>query len=84
MNYKALLVTETPEGKFERSIIKRSVDDLPKGDVLIRVHYSALNYKDGLSATGHKGITKRFPHTPGIEAAGIVVKSTSPLFSRKG
>lgn len=80
MQYKALLITESPNGKFERSIVKKNIDDLPKGDVLIRVHYSALNYKDSLSATGHKGITRNFPHTPGIEAAGIVEKSSSPLF----
>lgn len=80
MQYKALLVTETPAGKFERQIVERPIDDLPAGDVLVRVHYSALNYKDGLSATGHKGITKNFPHTPGIEAAGEVVSSTSDKF----
>ena len=80
MQYKALLITETQEGKFERSIVQRSIDDLPAGDILIRVHYSALNYKDGLSATGHKGITRKFPHTPGIEAAGIVEKSSSKKF----
>lgn len=80
MQYKALLITETPAGKFERSIVNREIDDLPAGDVLVRVHYSALNYKDGLSATGHKGITKKFPHTPGIEAAGKVVSSASEKF----
>jgi acrylyl-CoA reductase (NADPH) len=81
MNFKSLVITETPDGKFTRRIVKRDFSDLPAGDVLIRVHYSALNYKDGLSATGHKGITKRFPHTPGIEAAGIVEKSTSPDYA---
>jgi acrylyl-CoA reductase (NADPH) len=80
MQYKALLITETPNGKFERSIVQRNTDDLPPGNLLIRVHYSALNYKDGLSATGHKGISRNFPHTPGIEAAGIVEKSTSSTF----
>jgi acrylyl-CoA reductase (NADPH) len=80
MEFKALRITETPNGKFERSIIQRQVDDLPQGDVLIRIHYSALNYKDGLSATGHKGITKKFPHTPGIEAAGKVEKSSVSKF----
>jgi acrylyl-CoA reductase (NADPH) len=82
MQYKALLITETPNGKFERSIVQKNVDDLPAGDVLIRVHYSALNYKDGLSATGHKGITRKFPHTPGIEAAGRVEKSSSGTFKK--
>lgn len=80
MQYKALLITETPAGKFERQIVEKAIDDLPAGDVLVRVHYSALNYKDGLSATGHKGITKNFPHTPGIEAAGQVVASSSEQF----
>jgi putative YhdH/YhfP family quinone oxidoreductase len=82
MQFKALQITETPAGKFERSIIQRSINDLPKGDVLIRVHYSALNYKDGLSATGHKGISRNFPHTPGIEAAGQVEVSTVPQFKK--
>lgn len=80
MEYRALVVRETPEGKFERSIEKRSLEDLPRGEVLIRVHYSALNYKDGLSATGHRGITRQFPHTPGIEAAGRVEHSASSDF----
>jgi putative YhdH/YhfP family quinone oxidoreductase len=80
MNYRSLLITETPAGKFERQIVERPIEDLPPGEVLVRVHYSALNYKDGLSATGHKGITRKFPHTPGIEAAGKVVTSTSDKF----
>jgi NADPH:quinone reductase-like Zn-dependent oxidoreductase len=66
MLYKSLLISEREGGKFERSIVERKISDLPSGDVLIRVHYSALNFKDGLSATGHKGITRSFPHTPGI------------------
>jgi acrylyl-CoA reductase (NADPH) len=80
MNFKSLVVSESPDGKFHRQIVTRDISELPPGEVLIRVHYSALNYKDGLSATGHKGITKNFPHTPGIEAAGMVEKSTSPEF----
>ena len=55
-------------------------DDLPEGDVLIRVCYSSLNYKDGLSATGHKGVTKNYPHTPGIDAAGVVEESRDDAF----
>jgi len=80
MNYKALWVTESEPGKFQRSIVSRDIDELPDGDVLIRVEYSSLNYKDALSATGNKGITKNFPHTPGIDAAGIVEISRDPLF----
>lgn len=81
MPFKALRITETPAGKFDRSIIEREIDDLPPGEVLIRVHYSALNYKDALSATGNKGITKKYPHTPGIDAAGVVEISRNSSFA---
>jgi putative YhdH/YhfP family quinone oxidoreductase len=54
--------------------------DLPDGEVLIRVHYSSLNYKDALSASGNRGVTRRYPHVPGIDAAGIVEHSTSEEF----
>jgi acrylyl-CoA reductase (NADPH) len=81
MPFKALWITETAEGKFERNIVERMIDDLPSGEVVIRVHYSALNYKDALSATGNKGITRKFPHTPGIDAAGTVEISRSELFT---
>src|SRR6188768_985808 len=80
MNYKALWVTENEPGKFQRSIVSRDINELPAGDVLIRVEYSSLNYKDALSATGNKGITKKFPHTPGIDAAGIVEISRDSSF----
>ncbi len=72
MTFKALIVTENIAGGFERSILERNLDDLPQGDVLVRVHHSSLNYKDALSATGNKGVTRQYPHTPGIDAAGIV------------
>lgn len=81
MPFKALRITETPAAKFDRNIIERELDDLPPGEVLIRVHYSALNYKDALSATGNKGITKKYPHTPGIDAAGVVEISRSANFA---
>jgi putative YhdH/YhfP family quinone oxidoreductase len=50
-------------------------DDLPAGDVLIRVAYSSLNYKDALAAQGHPGVVRTFPHVPGIDCAGTVVES---------
>ncbi|BCX02128.1 MAG: quinone oxidoreductase [Candidatus Roseilinea sp.] len=76
----ALVVSERPEGGFERSVVVRWLADLPVNDVLIRVHYSSLNYKDALSAIGNRGVTRRYPHTPGIDAAGEVVESTSADF----
>jgi acrylyl-CoA reductase (NADPH) len=81
MSFKALRVIETSAGKFERNIVEREIDDLPTGEVLVRVQYTSLNYKDALSATGNKGITKKFPHTPGIDAAGVVEISRNPSFA---
>jgi acrylyl-CoA reductase (NADPH) len=81
MSFKALWITEKPDGKIERSIIQREIDHLPPGEVLIRVHYSSLNYKDAMSASGNKGITRKYPHTPGIDAAGIVEMSKNASFA---
>lgn len=81
MPFKALWITENGQGKFERNIVERSIDDLPPGDVLVAVHYSSLNYKDAMSATGNKGITRKYPHTPGIDAAGVVELSRNPNFA---
>ncbi|MDH3359776.1 MAG: YhdH/YhfP family quinone oxidoreductase [Desulfobulbaceae bacterium] len=79
--FKALLVSETADKQYAREIVERSVDDLPEGEVLIRVRYSSLNYKDALSASGNRGVTRRYPHTPGIDAAGEVAASDSDRFS---
>lgn len=78
--FRALLVEESAPGLFNRRVVERSLADLPEGDVLVRVHYSSLNYKDALSASGNKGVTRRFPHTPGIDAAGVVESSRHPDF----
>ncbi|WP_413163374.1 YhdH/YhfP family quinone oxidoreductase [Capilliphycus salinus ALCB114379] len=78
--FKALQVTQTPEQQFTQEVVNIGLDKLPPGDVLIRVHYSSLNYKDALSATGNRGVTRQFPHIPGIDAAGIVVNSNVPQF----
>lgn len=79
MTYQALVVSEK-EGKYIQEVKELNTRDLPKGDVLIQVHYSSLNYKDALSAVGNKGVTKNYPHTPGIDAAGIVIESESENF----
>jgi putative YhdH/YhfP family quinone oxidoreductase len=79
--FKALVVSEIEEKKFARKIVNKTVADLPEGDVLIQVEYSSLNYKDALSASGNRGVTRNFPHTPGIDAAGYVVDSTDENFS---
>jgi len=74
-------IVEEVDGKFNRIIKKSTIDDLPDNDILIKVKYSSLNYKDALSSIGNKGVTKRYPHTPGIDAAGIVASSNSKEFS---
>jgi putative YhdH/YhfP family quinone oxidoreductase len=81
MKYLALTVRETDSGKFEKSIEERHLEELPDNEVLIRVHYAGLNYKDALSASGHKGITRRYPHTPGVDAAGVVMSDRSATFA---
>jgi acrylyl-CoA reductase (NADPH) len=78
--FKAYWITEESDGSFKSQIINRSTDDLPKRSVLIKVAYSSLNYKDALSATGNKGVTRRYPHTPGIDAAGTIIESDSNKF----
>ena len=76
-SFTAFRVSETSENKFGSAIVSRSIEDLPDNDVLIKVSYSSLNFKDALSASGNKGVTRNYPHTPGIDAAGIVVSSKS-------
>ena len=68
------------DGKFHRIIERKSFKDLKDNEVLIKVSYSSLNYKDALSSTGNKGVTKKYPHTPGIDAAGIVMSTKSKFF----
>lgn len=77
--YKALFIEEK-DGTFTRAIVERNTDQLPAGEVLIKVAYSALNQKDAMSAHGNKGVTRNFPHQPGIDAAGTVVESSVAEF----
>ncbi len=79
--FQAMVVTQTAPDQFQRAIVTRNLSDLPAGEVLVRVRYSSLNYKDGLSASGNRGVTRRYPHTPGIDAAGEVLESSSPDIS---
>lgn len=63
--------------KYKSEIIEKDFNELPPGDVIIQVVYSSLNYKDAMSARGLPGITKSYPHVPGIDAAGYVVDGGS-------
>lgn len=80
-SFKAMVVSETADKKFVREIKQRNLSELPAGELLIEVRYSSLNYKDALSATGNKGVTRNYPHTPGVDAAGVVAESSTPKFA---
>ncbi len=77
--FKTLVVREE-NGKFIRRVEEKNINELPKNEVLINVKYSSLNYKDALSTSGNKGVTRIYPHTPGIDAAGIVAASSNKKF----
>ena len=79
MSFKAFRVEKSDAG-FSRSVVSREESDLPEGELLIEVQFSSLNFKDGLSATGNPGVTRNFPHTPGIDAAGVVLESSHDDF----
>lgn len=71
---------EKLNGKVKAKVKELPVSILPEGDITIEVCYSSLNYKDALSATGLNKVTKSYPHIPGIDAAGIVLKDTSGTY----
>jgi putative YhdH/YhfP family quinone oxidoreductase len=80
IEYKAFVSRENEDGSFSRKIESKTTNELPDGEVLIKVSYAALNYKDALSASGHKGITKHYPHVPGVDAVGEVVSCSTSDF----
>ena len=80
-SFKALWVEKREHDSVPKvSVITRSTDDLPPGELLVRVEWSSLNFKDALSAKGNRAVTRNYPHTPGIDAAGYVEDSVSPHF----
>jgi acrylyl-CoA reductase (NADPH) len=78
-SFKALLVNQI-DGKFDASIQQIEPGALPAGEVLIRVSYSSLNYKDGLAVTGKPGVIRKYPMVPGVDLAGTVEESSSSSF----
>ena len=79
MKFRAVRIFEE-NGEFIKKIVERNIEDLPEGDVVIKVKYSSLNYKDSLSCIGNRGVTRNYPHTPGIDAAGVVKESKTNDF----
>ncbi|MGN2274983.1 NADPH:quinone oxidoreductase family protein [Priestia megaterium] len=79
-SFSALVVDKTGEEQVEASVQELTLNDLPEGDVLIRVHYSGVNYKDSLASIANGNIVTSYPFVPGIDLAGVVVSSDSPDF----
>ena len=77
--FKAVYATQQ-DGKTHVSLEQLDRASLPAGDVLVRVHYSDLNYKDGLAVTGRPGVIRKFPMIAGIDLAGVVEESASPAW----
>ena len=78
--FSALVAHKLDDGNYSLAVEQKSMDDLPEHEVLVRVRWTSLNYKDALSATGNRGVTKQYPHTPGIDAAGEVIEDLSGTF----
>ncbi len=75
--YKALLI-EKDGGPYRASIQSLDDDNLPEGDVTVKVDYSTINYKDGLAITGKAPVVRKFPLVAGIDFAGTVQASSHP------
>lgn len=79
-NFKAFIVNKTEED-FTAQIKTIGLEDLPAGDVVIKVAYSSVNYKDGLASTPNGKIVRSYPFIPGIDLSGTVVSSNDSRFS---
>lgn len=78
--FKSFRVEEY-NGTFVSSIQNTPFKPLLNNEILVKVHFSSLNYKDALSASGNRGVTKNYPHTPGIDAVGVVEQSNCDTFA---
>jgi len=77
-SFPAFIARKSADGQVTAGVERLTFGELPAGDVLIRVAYSSLNYKDALASQGHPGVVRTMPHVPGIDCAGTVDESTSP------
>ena len=68
-------VARTTDAGTRGAVDAITLDALPAGDVTIDVEYSSLNFKDALAATGQNKVAARYPHVPGIDAAGTVAET---------
>ena len=79
--FKAFLVDKNNDGSVNSDFTQLTTDVLPEGEVLIKVHYTGINYKDALATTDNNQILKSYPMVPGIDLAGTVVESEDPTIN---
>lgn len=77
---RAFVVEKNENGEISSNIKEVNKPSCNANEILIKVNYSSLNYKDALSSIGNSGVTKKFPHITGVDVAGVVVESKSPIF----
>lgn len=80
-SFACYLVNRDEAGEVQATYTQHPRADLPAGEVLIQVHWSSLNYKDALAASGQPGVVRSFPHVPGVDAAGVVLESQDSQWS---
>jgi putative YhdH/YhfP family quinone oxidoreductase len=78
-DFRAFRISNSNAG-YRAAIEPMQTDDLTPGEVLVKVAYSSVNYKDALAGTGKGKILRRFPLNGGIDVAGYVAASTDPNF----
>ncbi|WP_173917315.1 acryloyl-CoA reductase [Halobacillus sp. Marseille-Q1614] len=78
--FQAFQISRNDNGEINAQIENLNKKDLPQGDVLIKVHYSSVNYKDGMVSTPDNPLVKNYPIIPGIDLAGVVEESDDPKF----
>ncbi len=78
-SFKAFVVNKTSDG-FTAGLKDLAQSDLPAGEVLVRVAYSSVNYKDGLASIPDGKIVRNYPFVPGIDMSGTVVESSDSRF----
>lgn len=77
---KGILI-EKDESGYHANLTTINEEQLPEGDVTVQVNYSSINYKDGLAITGKSPVVRQFPMVPGIDLAGVVIKSSNTRYN---
>ena len=78
--FKALLLKQEENKKATVTVEDIDVSKLPEGDVLVKINYSTINYKDSLAITSSSPIVKNFPMVPGIDFSGEVEETSNENF----